>query len=179
MAAVGPGSEVLHSRRLVLTRPAGHDVDSILLIHQDPLATGHNLSDRLNDRAEAEALFARWDQHWVSHGFGYWVVRRHGEQAQLGFCGLKVMTLAHETVLNLFYRLGPTSWHQGFASEAAALVVGWATTHQSEHRVVARVRPANVASHRVALNAGLIRAAHLDGSGSDGLDCIYVSGPAA
>jgi len=176
--AVGPGSEELRSRRLVLTRPTLHDVESILVIHQDPLATGHNPSDRLGDLCDAEALYARWDQHWVSHGFGYWVIRRHGEQTQLGFCGLKLMTLADERVLNLFYRLGPANWHQGLASEAAAVVVGWATTHQAGHRVVARVRPANVASHRVALNAGLVRAAELDGPGSDGFDCIYVSEPA-
>jgi len=65
---------------------------------------------------EAEALLARWDQHWASHGFGYWVIRRHGEQTQLGFCGLKMMSLADERVLNLFPHAHTT---------AISLYFGW------------------------------------------------------
>lgn len=63
------------------------------------------------------------------------------------------------------------------ASEAASLVVSWAAIHQGAYRVIARVRPANVGSHRVALNAGLIRAPNLDGPGLDGSDHIYTSKP--
>lgn len=177
MVSLGPSTEELHSRRLVLRRPTRSDVESVLVIHQDPLTTGHNPSDRLDNFSEAEALFGRWDQHWATHGFGYWVVRRSDEQTQLGFCGLKLMTLGDELVLNLLYRFRPASWHQGLASEAAAVVVGWAAIHQGAYRVIARVRLANVASHRVALNAGLVRTAELDGPGIDGLDCIYVSKP--
>jgi [ribosomal protein S5]-alanine N-acetyltransferase len=45
-----------------------------------------------------------------------------------------------------------------------------------DHPVLARVRPANVASRRVALRAGLLRAPHLDGPGEDGHEWIFVSG---
>ncbi|WP_234425979.1 hypothetical protein [Streptomyces kebangsaanensis] len=41
--------------------------------------------------------------------------------------------------------------------------------------MVARIRPANTASQRVALRAGLARAAHLDGPGEDGLDWIFAT----
>lgn len=171
------GAEELRSRRLMLTRPTRGDVGAILVIHQDELATEHNPSDQLYNFSEAEALFGRWDQHWRTHGFGYWVVRHHNEHTQLGFCGLKLMTLGDEAVLNLLYRLSPASWNQGLASEAASLVVSWAAIHQGDYRVIARVRPANVGSHRVALNAGLIRDTDLDGPGIDGSDCIYASKP--
>lgn len=174
---VQAGAEVLRCRRLVLRRPTPLDVESILAIHQDPLAVGHNPSDALTDRCEADALFRRWDQHWARHGFGYWVIRRHESELQLGFCGLKLMTLRGEDVLNLLYRLHPSTWGQGLASEAATAVVGWAATHQAGYRVVARVRPTNLASHRVALKAGLVRAPEFDGPGSDGVDCLYVSEP--
>jgi RimJ/RimL family protein N-acetyltransferase len=39
--------------------------------------------------------------------------------------------------------------------------------------VIARVRPANVASARVAERAGLVRAEHLDTDGADGPDLIF------
>ncbi|WP_211264037.1 hypothetical protein [Streptosporangium amethystogenes] len=47
-------------------------------------------------------------------------------------------------------------------------MTGEATTAVVE-RVIARVRPANTASQRVTVRAGLVRAEHLDIAGEDGL----------
>jgi len=44
-----------------------------------------------------------------------------------------------------------------------------------EPPVIARIRPANVGSARVALRAGLRRAEHLDTLGEDGLDWVFTS----
>ena len=78
-------------------------------------------------------------------------------------------------VLNLFYRFDPSAWGQGFASEAATAVVAWAARRVPDLPLIARVRPANVASQRVAIRAGLIRAAHLDTTGDDGVDWIFAA----
>lgn len=93
----------------------------------------------------------------------------------LGFCGLKLMRLNDTAVLNLFYRLAPSAWGDGVAGEAATAVVAWATEHAPELPVIARVRPDNIASARVAVRAGLHRAPHLDTRGEDGLDLIYIT----
>jgi RimJ/RimL family protein N-acetyltransferase len=45
--------------------------------------------------------------------------------------------------------------------------------HGPRHPIIARVRPDNVASTRVATRVGLRRAAHLDNDGEDALDWIY------
>jgi RimJ/RimL family protein N-acetyltransferase len=92
----------------------------------------------------------------------------------MGFCGLKVMRLAGREVLNLFYRLDPSFWGKGIATEAATAVAKWTVTHESGRPIVARVRPDNVASATVAERAGLSRAEHLDAEGADGFDLIYV-----
>jgi RimJ/RimL family protein N-acetyltransferase len=84
--------------------------------------------------------------------------------------------LQGQTILNLFYRFDPAAWGFGLASEAATAVTAWARGSVAEHPVVARVRPENVASQRVAVRAGLVRAEHLDGPGYDGFDWIFVSG---
>jgi RimJ/RimL family protein N-acetyltransferase len=165
----------LLTERLALRRPVPSDVDAIFAIHHDPRASAHNPSDALATRGEAEALFSRWDEHWRVHGYGYWVVRDRESPDVLGFCGLKNMRLHDRRVLNLFYRLAPSAWGQGIASEAATAAVDWARTHLPDEPIIARVRPDNVASARVALRAGLVRAEHLDGPGYDGFDLIYVS----
>lgn len=168
--------ERLATTRLRLTRPRAGDVDAVLALHHDPRAVAHNPSDALGDAAEAAALFARWDEHWRLYGFGYWMVRRaRDDGTPIGVCGIKRMDLAGRTVLNLMYRFAPSAWGQGFAGEAAAAVVAWAGAGQPATPLVARVRPENTASHRVATRIGLIRAPHLDGPGYDGPDQIYVS----
>jgi len=144
-------------------------------VHSDPRACAHNPSDALATRAEAAGLFEYWDEHWRRFGFGYYVVRRLARAGPLGFCGVKFMTFRERRILNLFYRLDPAAWGDGIAGEAAEAVVGWTTRHLPGYPVVARVRPENVASQRVAVRAGLVRAEALDGRGLDGFDRIYLT----
>ncbi|AQZ62171.1 acetyltransferase, GNAT family [[Actinomadura] parvosata subsp. kistnae] len=159
--------------RLSLRRPSPDDIDAIHAIHSDPATCLHNPSDALSKREEATELFHRWDDHWQRFGYGYWTVRRQGSDRPLGFCGTKTMDLNGMSVLNLFYRFETSSWGQGLATEAATAVVDWVTQRAPELPVIARVRPANTASQRVAIRAGLVRAAHLDLPGEDGLGWIY------
>jgi RimJ/RimL family protein N-acetyltransferase len=170
-------NQQLLTARLSLLRPTIADLDAIFRIHRDAKACAHNPSDMLATRSDAADLYRRWDEHWNGHGFGYWVIRArdgHQPEATLGFCGLKLMQLNNRDVLNLFYRLDPLAWGDGIATEAATAVVAWATAHGPDHPVIARVRPDNIASARVAARAGLHRAEHLDIHGEDGLDWIFV-----
>jgi RimJ/RimL family protein N-acetyltransferase len=149
-------------------------VNAILSIHSDPRACAHNPSDSLANRDEAQQLFWRWDEHWVRYGFGYWVVRRRGSDLTIGFCGIKVMQFNGREVANLFYRFDPAVWGSGLAREALIAVTGWAAANIPDWVLIARIRPLNFASQRVAIHAGLARAEHLDTPGEDGVDWIFV-----
>ena len=168
-------NEELLTARLSLRRPTHEDADAILAVHIDPQTVVHNPGDALATRDEAVHLCQRWIDHWKHFGFGYWVVRSRDSQACHGFCGIKVMKFKDTTAINLFYRLGPSSWGDGIASEAATCVVTWAVEQVPHYPLIARVRPQNVASQRVAARAGLVRAEHLDSPGLDGDDWIFVS----
>jgi RimJ/RimL family protein N-acetyltransferase len=165
----------LRTGRLSLRRPTAADIDAIFEIHSDPRTCLHNPSDRLTRREEADELYQRWDEQWQRRGYGYWVVRRHGSAARLGFCGIKPMELGSMKILNLFYRFAPSAWGQGLAGEAATAVVAWAAGQVPDLPLIARVRPANIASQRVAIRAGLTRAEHLDTTGDDGVDWIFAA----
>jgi RimJ/RimL family protein N-acetyltransferase len=159
--------------RLALRRPAAADLTTIVAIHRDPEACRHNPSDLLATDADGEHLYRRWDEHWRRHGFGYWVVEARDRRI-LGFAGLKAVRFRETEALNLFYRLHPSAWGDGVATEAATAVVAWAGRHLPEWPIIARVRPDNVASQKVAQRAGLTRAEHLDDDGEDGLDWLFV-----
>ncbi|GAB2956657.1 GNAT family protein [Micromonospora polyrhachis] len=170
-------SEQLVTARFSLRRPTPTDITAIHRIHRDPTACAYNPSDMLVALGDAEDLYRRWNDHWQRYGFGYWVVRAGDDQQPepiLGFCGLNRMRLDNHDVLNLFYRLDPPAWGDGVATEAATMVVDWATTQLPDAPIIARVRSDNIASARVAVRAGLDRAEHLDTPGEDGLDWIFV-----
>jgi [ribosomal protein S5]-alanine N-acetyltransferase len=167
-------AEELVTSRLSLRRPAPADVDAIFSINSDRRACAHNPSDLLASRDEAHELFRRWDEHWSRLGFGYWVVRRRDSAAPIGFCGIKGMQLDGTDVLNLFYRFDPAVWGSGLASEAASAVTGWVAQNLADRTLIARIRPQNVASQRVAVRAGLARAEQMDTIGEDGVDWIFI-----
>ncbi|BCJ54823.1 GNAT family acetyltransferase [Actinoplanes sp. NBRC 14428] len=160
--------------RLTLRRPVPSDIDAIYELHHNPDACHHNPSDLLATRMDAKTVYTRWDDHWRRHGFGYWVVAgRDDAAATAGFCGLKFVRFRDREVLNLFYRLDPAVWGSGLGTEAATAVVSWAGERLPEWPILARVRPGNVASQRVASRAGLSRSEELDEPGEDGLDWMY------
>jgi RimJ/RimL family protein N-acetyltransferase len=170
----GRAAEELVTARLSLRRPTPADIDAIFSIHSEERACAHNPSDMLATRDQARQLFQRWDEHWRRFGFGYWVVRHRGSDAPIGFCGIKVMQFNQRDVVNLFYRFDPAAWGRGLATEAATAVTGWAAENIPDRALIARIRPQNVASQRVAIHAGLARAEDLDAPGEDGPDWIFV-----
>lgn len=167
--------EELSTTRLSLLRPAEDDIDAIFAVHSDPATCLHNPSDALGQRRDAEELYRAWNDLWERCGYGYWVVRLHDRARQFGFCGVKPMELAGIKVLNLFYRFDRSAWGQGFATEAATAIVRWSAQRNPDLPLIARVRPANVASQVVAMRAGLTRVERLDGPGYDGFDLIFAT----
>lgn len=174
MQPPGPGVAV-RTARLSLRRPSAADVDVVLRLHQDPLAVRHNPSDALQDHSSAQQRLQQWTEHWEHHTLGYWAVSWREDPAVLGFCGIKVMNHRGRAVSNLFYRLAPAAWGRGVAGEAAVAVVEDALHRRPDRPVIARVRPQNYASARVALKAGLKRAPELDAPGEDGPEWVFIS----
>jgi RimJ/RimL family protein N-acetyltransferase len=169
------GAQELRTKRLRLTRPTPSDSAGVFAILSDPLTVEHNRSDRLEDRGEAAELVARWDRHWEEHGFGYWCVRESGSDRIIGYAGVKWMLMRGRPVLNLVYRFVPDVWGRGLATEAASAVVSRAMDEMPAQTIVARVRPDNRSSQKVALKAGLQRDASMDCQGEDGLDWAFTS----
>lgn len=165
----------LRTERLRLTRPCLADAAGVLEILGDPRTVEHNPSDGLGDLDAAAALVARWIDRWDEHGFGYWCVRAAGSPRLIGYAGVKRMVIHDRPVLNLVYRFVPDAWGRGLATEAAAAVVAKALADLPTETVVARVRPDNEPSQRVARKIGLRREPALDCEGQDGLDRVFVS----
>ena len=163
----------LTTARLSLRRPEEHDAAEILEILSNPSVVRHNPSDRVTQLDDVDALVRRWLRHWEQHGFGNCGVFEEETGRLVGNCGVRWTTIHEERFLNLMYRFHPSTWGRGYATEAAAAVVGWAQESLPSEIVVARIRPSNRASQRVAAKVGLRRDPDFDGEGDDGLDWAF------
>ena len=100
---------------------------------------------------------------WDTAGVGYRAVTFLQEEAQvIGFGGGEYRVWREREVLNLYYRLTPGAWGQGYAAEVARAAVSLARTYLPQWPVVARTRAENIPSIRTAQRAGLIRRPDLD-----------------
>ena len=163
----------LRTPRLVLRRPSVADIDAIYAIHSDARACEHNPADVLATRRDAAELLRRWDTHWSEKDYGYFSMDLPGTDAPIGFCGIKLVRFRGERLLNLFYRLDPAFWGQGFATEAARAVVDYADRRLPELAMIAKVRPQNVASRRIVTKLGLVKQPSLGEVGEDGWEDVY------
>jgi RimJ/RimL family protein N-acetyltransferase len=109
--------------------------------------------------AEAEQRSARMLVHWRTHGFGW---RAAVERASGRSIGLIALNLAGPEVAELDddeheigWWIDPSAWRRGYATEGGRAIVDEAFTRVGAPSVVARVRPANAASLRVAAAVGL------------------------
>jgi RimJ/RimL family protein N-acetyltransferase len=163
----------LRTSRLLLSPPSEADAALVLGILSDPRTVAHNPSDGLDSFEQATELVGRWLRQWERYGFGYWCLRTTADGELFGYCGVKVVRFRGEEALNLVYRLAPHAWGHGLASEAVAAVVAWTAEHAGDRRLIARVRPGNTASQRVATKVGLRHDPTLDDEGEDGLDLVF------
>jgi len=157
-------SSVVRTERLTLRRPTAADLDDVHRIHADPRVWRHSPASVHRDRATSERTLDRWLAHWEVHGFGYWLAEHEG--AVVGCGGVEVL---RDDVLNVYYRFLPEAWGKGLASELVAAAVSLTPPGRL---LLARVRPGNDPSVRVAGRNGFERRPDLDHDGFE----VYARG---
>ena len=83
-----------------------------------------------------------------------WAVTVKPRDDAIGFCGFSQHLVAGKLVWELGYRLLPSYWGRGYATEAAAACRDWFFGATRRDKFVLMVDPANVASARVAEKIG-------------------------
>lgn len=145
----------LRTERLLLRQWTDDDVEPIARLVQDPKA-GKYLA-RFADRAAIDAWIKAEREHFTRHGYGLFAMERLGAPGFIGFCGLiNVSYEAHFTpAVEMYWRVAPDQWGQGYASEAAAAVVAFGFQEFKLNQIVATAAVENVASRRVMEHIGM------------------------
>jgi [ribosomal protein S5]-alanine N-acetyltransferase len=144
---------VLETARLVLREMSLADLDFIaeMLAHPEVM----RFWPKCYDRDEAADWVRRQQARYVKDGVGYWLVLEQATGRPVGQAGLLVLQVDDREEIGLGYIIHRPFWRRGFAVEAAAGSLDYAVTKLERNRVVALVRPENLASQAVARKLGM------------------------
>jgi ribosomal-protein-alanine N-acetyltransferase len=133
-------------------RPLGpEDVDSLSSVYLHPFVArwiGPHTREDVAREIEQQV------DHQKSLGWSCWGVEERDTGSLIGDCGLQPLEHRGPEV-ELGYDFHPRVWGHGFATEAARSVMRQAFGTLGIERVVAVVKPDNIASRRVLETAGL------------------------
>ena len=111
------------------------------------------------ERAQRSADRRMGDEH--RHGFGRWIVERKDTGEAIGNCGFSLVENTGPGV-ELAYHYVPSTWGQGFGTEAAVACLARGFEALGFEQVIALCYPENTGSWRVMEKAGM----RSDGTGT-------------
>lgn len=147
-----------------LQRRLWEERDPRVPAHRRISADGHPTVEELEDRIRREKPNA---------SLGLLVAVRRADGEAIGYCGLNPGTPGLEDEPELAYEFLRAEWGQGYATEAARAVVGWAET-LGYAKLQAGVREWNTASQRVLEKLGFVATAQVDRDAEHGDSRVYV-----
>jgi RimJ/RimL family protein N-acetyltransferase len=137
---------VLELQRLTLDPVSGEDEDFLITHWSDPRIR-HFLFDATPPVAD-EIMQAITNSvvDFAAVGYGLWLIRPARGSQPVGAIGLRPLD---DLGLEVFFSLTPTSWGNGYATEAAGAVIDYALGPLRLTEVFAEVDAANTASAAV------------------------------
>lgn len=114
----------VETARLQLRPPSEADIDAIFEYASDPEVTRYMDWERLTDPRQVLDFLARTEAEWSAGTEFMWVITRKEEDRVIGGISIR----PRELDADFGYVLGRRAWGHGYATEAATVVVDWATT---------------------------------------------------
>ena len=144
-------TEEIRTARLLMRRWRDEDRAPFAAMNADPVVMEH--FPGLMTREESDAFVDRIEAHFDEHGYGLWVLE--DETGFLGFTGLNwaKFDASFNPSLEVGWRLVPSAWGKGYATEAGIESVRRGFEHVG--RITSFTSVSNVRSQRVMQRIGL------------------------
>ncbi len=146
---------MFETKRLILREWKDEDIAPFAAMNQDPKVMEFFPATLSLD--ETKALVERIRQHFKTHGFGLFAVEIKETGEFIGFVGLMTPTFeAHFTpCVEIGWRIASAHWKQGYATEAAKMVLHMALEKYGLKEVVSFTAAINLPSIAVMKKIGL------------------------
>jgi [ribosomal protein S5]-alanine N-acetyltransferase len=156
MTGMSLPAPTLHTARLRLRPFDDPDADALFALHSSASVLRYWDAPPWSERVRAERFIAAC-RLLAADGTGTRLaVERAADEAFLGWCSLTRWNPDHRSAA-LGYCLDDAAWGQGYATEAARAVLGWAFDTLDLNRVQAETDTRNRASARVLEKLGFVR----------------------
>ena len=173
-----PEADHIETERLLLRRLDESDLAFMVAVHADPEVARYLGTGNARTPAETEEWLADVLHGYAHSGLGPLIVTRKADGKRLGRSGLSDSVVevtpgpgglprmwffsarlpsGIEAVKlpELGYTFARENWGQGYASEAAGAVFGYACEHLAHPAIMSVIHPENIASRSVALKFGV------------------------
>ena len=131
---------VLETERLTMRRMSLEDIDNLQLIFADPLAMF--FYPKTLDREETKAWILKVMAQYEQYGAGMWACHLKDNGEFVGQCGLYFQTdVDGKDEVEVGYLFLRKYWSQGYATEAAKVVMEYARNRLGFKRLISLVRP--------------------------------------
>ena len=146
----------LGTSRLILRRFTEADTDAIFALQSNPRVLRYWDAPPWKDRSQAERFIVRCKQ-MEEEGIGARLaIERTTDRMFIGWCSLMNWDPEYRSAM-LGFCLDEPAWGQGFATEAASALLGWAFDTLDLNRVQSEAGTRNAASDRVLQKLGFLR----------------------
>ena len=145
---------IAETPRIIIRHFCVNDFVELAPILASPKVMKYSLSGVLtSDRTQK--FISKMLVRYKLEGYGYYAIIHREHKQLIGYCGLLLCSLEEDKTVEIGYRLNPTYWGKGLATEAAIAIRDYAWEKLSLNYLIALIQPKNIASIKVAKKIGM------------------------
>ncbi len=145
---------MLRTPRLRLEPLSQQHFAALHQLNRDPVVMRH-ITGRPDTPQDTQAMIDRVQARWAEFGYSWWAFMRQDDGELIGCGCIQHLNRDPAGPLETGWRLRQDAWGQGYASEAARHMVGWAFATLAPELICAVCRPENTPSSTVMERLGM------------------------
>ena len=145
---------VLQTPRLLLEPVNDSHLEGLYRLNSDP-AVMRYITGKPETREDTQAMIVRVQARWAELGYSWWAFKRQDDGDVIGMGCIQHLNRDPAGPLETGWRLRPDVHGQGYASEAARHMVGWAFKTLKPELICAVCQPENTPSSTVMERLGM------------------------
>lgn len=145
---------VLHTPRLRLEPLNDSHLDALYRLNSDPVVMRY-ITGKPDTREDSQLMIDRVKARWAEFGYSWWGFVRFDDGDLIGCGCIQRLNRDPAGPLETGWRLRQDAWGQGYASEAARHMVGWAFRTLKPDLICAVCQPENTPSSTVMQRLGM------------------------
>ncbi len=143
----------LESERLIIRNIIPADIDFIINLWTNPTVTEYMGGPR-NIEQLKNSVLENIEEPFKDE-FDLWILLNKSTGKLVGHCGLLEKEVDGAEEIEVIYVIDDRFWGNGFASEAAKMLISFAFNEKHLDSVIALIKPQNSNSQKVAVKSGM------------------------